>query len=302
VSNSFKQMVKEGTIKRADAMKVALADLHVEPGFNERTEGPELEASIDALAAYILGGGIVPPLEVRAREDGGVWIIDGHRRHRAYGKAVAAGAPIEWIEVRAFAGNDVDRVARIVSSNSGVPLTPLETSRVYRKLAAFGLGSVEIAAKVGKTRAHVDQLLLLASANSDVQTLIAAGTVSAAVAVEAVRKHGEQAGAYLAGQAGKAKAEGKGKVTAGTITGKALPRAVVTGLLAGVDAFTETLTVAAHQVLQTLNLSEPRTVEVDAGALLALLECQREVDEARETMSQKARDKAAKAAQLALPA
>lgn len=295
--SSFKRMVKDGTIKRADAMKVALSDLHVEPGFNERTEGAELEASIDVLAAFILQGGMVPPLEVRPREEGGVFIVDGHRRHRAYLKAVAAGAPIEWVEVRAFTGNDVDRVARIVSSNGGLSLSPLETARVYRKLAVFGLDPTAIADKVGRTRSHVDQMLLLAGANSDVHAMVKGGGVSASVAVDAVRKHGEKAGAFLGGQVDKAKAAGKGKVTAGTIEGKPLPRKVVDGLVSTVKAFTDALSHDARMTLQTLNLSESQTVEVDAVTLLQLLDCRQEIDTERGKQAVKAREKLTKAAQ-----
>lgn len=44
--SSIKQMVKDGTIKRADAHKILYADIHVEPGFNERTDGDALEAPL----------------------------------------------------------------------------------------------------------------------------------------------------------------------------------------------------------------------------------------------------------------
>ncbi|MCS7530757.1 hypothetical protein N0609_30970 [Pseudomonas aeruginosa] len=38
-AKSFKQMIKDGDLKRADAMKARLEDLHEEPGFNLRAEG-----------------------------------------------------------------------------------------------------------------------------------------------------------------------------------------------------------------------------------------------------------------------
>jgi ParB/RepB/Spo0J family partition protein len=299
---SFKQMVKDGTIRRADAMKMGLDDIHEEQGFNARAEGPELEASIDALAEYIQGGGAVPPLEVRPRADGGVWVVDGHRRRRAFIKARAAGADIGPIDVRPFVGNDADRVARIVSSNANLPLTPLETASVYKRLAAFNLAAQDIARKVGKTRAHVEQMLILANANTDVHAMVADGTVSAAVAVEVVRKHGEAAGTVLGVEAGKAKAAGKSRVTAGTIAGKSLPRKIVDGLVTTVDDFTSTLSMEAHQVLNSLNLSEPRTVSVDAAALLRLLDASGDVQNAKRKQEQKERDKAALAAQTELPA
>lgn len=42
---SFNSMIKDGDIKRADAMKVRKEDFHEEPGFNWRIEGEDLEAS-----------------------------------------------------------------------------------------------------------------------------------------------------------------------------------------------------------------------------------------------------------------
>lgn len=40
-AKSFKQMIKDGDLKRADAMKARLEDLHEEPGFNLRAEGED---------------------------------------------------------------------------------------------------------------------------------------------------------------------------------------------------------------------------------------------------------------------
>ena len=89
---TFKQKILAGEIKRADAMKVRYQDLHEEPGFNLRIEDADFDASIDALADHILAGGQYPALEVRPRAEGGVFIVDGHRRKRAIGRAIERGA------------------------------------------------------------------------------------------------------------------------------------------------------------------------------------------------------------------
>lgn len=224
---SFRQMIKDGEIKRADAMRVRLEDLHEEPGFNLRTEGEELEESIDALAEYLADGGQIPPLEVRPRTGGGVWIVDGHRRTRAYRKLESEGRLVRdpsgefWVPVTAFTGNDADRVARVITSQEGRKLEPLELAAGYKRLSAFGWAPDQIAKKVGKTRQHVDQMLLLADAPNMVHLLVADGAVSAAIAVEATRKHGDEAGDVLVAELDKAKAQGKDRVTAGTMRGQA---------------------------------------------------------------------------------
>lgn len=132
-AKSFKQMIKDGDLKRADAMKARLEDLHEEPGFNLRAEGEDLEQSIADLADYLHQGGIVPALEVRPREEGGMWVVDGHRRRRAYLKLDAEGRlPRDpngefWVPIVAFAGNDAERVLRVITSQEGRKLSLLSS-------------------------------------------------------------------------------------------------------------------------------------------------------------------------------
>lgn len=236
MAKSFKQMIKDGEVRRADAMKVQLEDLHEESGFNLRIEGEALEASIDALAEFIANGGQIPALEVRPRAEGGVWIVDGHRRRRALIKLDNAGrlprtpnkdnpSILEaWVAVTAFEGSDADRVARIISSQENEKLSPLELAEGYKRLKAFGWTVDQIAKKVGKTRQHVEQVVTVGNANTDVQSLVAAGQVSATTAAQVVRAHGDAAGNVLSAELEKAQAKGKTKVTAGTMRGPSVPR------------------------------------------------------------------------------
>ena len=221
MAKSFKQMIKDGEVRRADAMKVQLEDLHEEPGFNLRTEGEALEASINALAEFVAGGGQIPPLEVRPRAEGGVWLVDGHRRRRALLKLDAEGrlprTPNKdrpevleaWVPVIAFEGSDADRVAPIITSQENEKLSSLELAEGYKRLRAFGWSVEQIAAKVGKTRQHVEQVLTVGNANTDVQNLVAAGHVSATTAAQVVREHGDGAGKVLGAELKKAQASGK---------------------------------------------------------------------------------------------
>jgi len=39
-------------------------------------------------------------LEVVPRDEGGVWIVEGHRRHRCYVRCRNAGKPVEYIACR----------------------------------------------------------------------------------------------------------------------------------------------------------------------------------------------------------
>ncbi|MFK1372487.1 ParB/RepB/Spo0J family partition protein, partial [Pseudomonas aeruginosa] len=213
-AKSFKQMIKDGDLKRADAMKARLEDLHEEPGFNLRAEGEDLEQSIADLADYLHQGGIVPALEVRPREEGGMWVVDGHRRRRAYLKLDAEGRlPRDpngefWVPIVAFGGNDAERVLRVITSQEGRKLSPLELAHGYKRLIAFGWTVEQIAQKMGRTRQHVDQVLVVGNANTDVQQLISSGAVAATTAARIVRKHGEKAGQVLGQQLAKVIAAG----------------------------------------------------------------------------------------------
>ncbi|WP_054912601.1 ParB N-terminal domain-containing protein [Pseudomonas sp. NBRC 111127] len=283
MAKSFKQMIKDGEVRRADAMKVQLEDLHEEPGFNLRTEGEALEASINSLAEFVAAGGQIPPLEVRPRAEGGVWLVDGHRRRRALLKLDAEGrlprTPSKerpevleaWVPVIAFEGSDADRVARIITSQENEKLSPLELAEGYKRLRAFGWSVEQIAAKVGKTRQHVEQVLTVGNANTDVQNLVAAGHVSATTAAQVVREHGDGAGKVLGAELEKAQANGKKRVTAGSMKGPSIPRprleAVHTAsrnLIASLDSIDEdsrSLTIPAALVLQlreALDGAKPR--------------------------------------------
>lgn len=210
---SFKSMIASGEVKRADAMKVRFSDLHLEPDFNVRLEGQALEDHIEGIKQFILDGGVLPPIEVRPREEGGVWVVDGHCRTNGYQRAIDAGAPIEWVEVRAFTGNDVDRVARMVTSNEGLKLSPLETSLIYKRLRGMGLEVQEIAKRVNRTPQHVAQILVLADANHDVQQAVVDGVVSASTAIELTKEHGENTGEVVKKLVVKAAGKGRTRVT-----------------------------------------------------------------------------------------
>ena len=220
MANSIRKMLADGSAKRADAIQVRFEDIHVEPDFNLRDKDEEYEAYVESLATYIKNGGRYAPLEIRLRDEGGVFIVDGHSRHDAIGRALASGAPLRnpkdgqaWIHVIPFEGNDAERTMRIITSNKKNPLKPLKVAEGYKRLLAFGWTIADIAKHDVKSQEHVRQMLTLGKANSDVQQMIKSGEATTAVAVQAVRKHGDKAGKVLAEGLEKAKKAGKKKVT-----------------------------------------------------------------------------------------
>lgn len=304
---SFKTMILDKTIKRADAMKIEYHRIHVVPDFNLRELDEQYEAEIADLLVHILAGGLLPPLEVVAMADGsGVEIVDGHRRYDAMGRAIAQGFPIQWVSIVAFQGNKIDRMARVHTSNKNSQLRPMEAARGFKRFRGAGLDSAEIAAVVQCSRTHVENYLVLADAERDVQDLVRSCKVSAEVAIEAVRKLGASAGDFLTGKVDQAKAAGKTKVTASTIHGRALPRKVVSPLISGVDTFMKGL--APFQRATLLDIQEGRvaseTITVPAAALLDLFQAHGAVETARAKQAEKQRrqaDATAAAGQAEIP-
>ncbi|HBM3281968.1 MULTISPECIES: ParB/RepB/Spo0J family partition protein [Klebsiella] len=240
MANSFKKMIKGGIIKRSDTgMFISIDDIHVRPNFNRREDNERTRNADDDTFAFMMAGGVVPALEVIPRDEGGVWIVEGHRRQRCFLRCREAGKPVDRIHIVPFTGNDVQRIARIMTSNNQLPLTTIEQAAVVRDLAAFNLTTAEIAKLVHKAIPTVENLLTLSVANHDVQEAVKSGEVSIAVAVDRVKEHGEKAGEVLEKDKAKAAAIGKKKVTrsviAPEISVKKARRLVELITLAGID-------------------------------------------------------------------
>lgn len=218
-ANSFKLMTRSGVIKRTDTgMFISLDDIHVRDGFNKREDDERTRQADDDLFNYLMNGGSVPPLEVIARDEGGVWVFEGHRRRRCYARCRDAGKPVDRIHIMPFNGNDVQRLARIMTSNNQLPLSDIEQAAVIQELNnAFNQTTSEIAKLVNKSVATVEKLLTLSTANYDVQQEVKSGAVSVDVAVDRVKEFGEKAGEVLQHDKAVAAAQGKTKVTRSSI-------------------------------------------------------------------------------------
>ena len=218
MANSFKQMTRDGTIKRTDTgMFISLDDIHVREGFNIREDDERTRLANDDLFDYLMNGGVVPPIEVVPRDEGGVYIVEGHRRHLAYQRCRDAGKPVNRIHIMPFYGNDLKQKARIFTSASQLSLSPIDQINGIRDFAPFNLTPAEIAKEIHKSVAWVEKLIALSNANHDVQKAVKAGEVSVDVAIDRVKEFGEKAGEVLQKDKASAAAKGKKKVTLSVI-------------------------------------------------------------------------------------
>jgi len=206
----YKAKEKNGTATTVKkTFLVPLAELYVEPGYNVREIDQEHVAEFrDAFIA----GEFVPPLAVQVTEQG-IKIIDGH--HRYYGAKMASdeGHEIPRLECKDFAGSEADRIAFMVTSSQGKALSPLERAAAYQRLLNQGWTPAEIAKKVKRSAADVDQHLQLLECGDGLIAMVKAGEVAPTTAVALSREHGPKAEAVAQVQMEKAKAAGKTKLT-----------------------------------------------------------------------------------------
>lgn len=296
---SYRGLIDAKIIKRTDTgMAVLPTHIRIRDGFNLRdVSGDDYEADIQSLMAHIKRGGKYPALEVVLSDGGqGVDVVDGHRRLTAIHRLIEQGDPIEYVRIEPFIGNDIDQLQRIMTSNEGRKLTPLEIAEGYRRLAAYGLTPDDIARRIGKTRQHVDQMLILATAPHEVQQMVKVGDVSATEAINVTRTHGTRAVDKL--QAARAKAGGK--VTAKALREWTPKYDVVRPVLRGVEELIDCLDTTTRALLVTVDQHPSKhqmMVSVPASVLATIVNATGELEDARAAAAEKQRAKAAQASQ-----
>lgn len=187
-----------------------------EPGWNVREPTKELTDHIQSLAHSICEIGVQEPLTVIMRDDIPI-VRNGHCRLMAVRMAIAEGADIKSVPVRVEDrySSDADQTLLMVIRNNGKALTPLETSKVFKKLEFFGWTPTDIAKKTGYSLSYVCNLLNFSAMPSEIHQMVRDGAVSATLASETVRRKGTAEGTKTLKEA-KEKKEGR-------ITKKDLP-------------------------------------------------------------------------------
>lgn len=210
LSRHYKQKDKNGTETTVNkAYIVPVSELYVEPGFNVREIDREHVAEFrDAFIA----GEYIPPLAVQVTERG-IKIIDGHHRYYGALAATESGHPILRIECKDFVGSDADRIAFMVTSSQGKPLSAIERWMAYRRLINQGWTNAEIAKKVKRSPADVDLHLQLTECDERIIDMVKSGQIAATTAVAMSKEHGHEAARIAGEKLKKAKSEGREKIT-----------------------------------------------------------------------------------------
>ncbi len=157
---------------------IPVEQIHLDPGQPRRGVTAEKVAE---LAGSIRHVGVQVPLILRwdkpARpgDSPGVLLVAGERRLRA---AKAAGLATVPAIVRELSDQEA-RTVQLVENLQREDLTPLEEARGYRDLLELGLSQREVGERVGRTQAHVSNLVRLLDLPSKAQEAVAAGKLTA---------------------------------------------------------------------------------------------------------------------------
>jgi ParB family transcriptional regulator, chromosome partitioning protein len=134
------------------------------------------EETLSELAASIAEMGVLQPILVRPRQDGGFELIAGERRWRAAQRAGLTTIPS--VIRRTDDAGSVEQA--LVENLHRQDLTPLEEAAAYQQLIDdFGLTHEQISARVGKSRSAITNSLRLLGLPPAVQRLLADGQLSA---------------------------------------------------------------------------------------------------------------------------
>jgi len=130
---------------------------------------------LDELAASIATKGLIQPVIVRPLGDGRYELIAGERRWRAAGLAGLAKIPAVIRTAESAEAMELSLIENIQRED----LNPIETARAYQNIAdTLDFTHEEIAARVGKDRTSVTNLIRLLILPEEIQGDLASGALS----------------------------------------------------------------------------------------------------------------------------
>lgn len=199
--------------KRTDMFIIDPRLVRFDPINNPRTDYGDMESFENHIREN--GTQQLPPIKVRRSKDENgqeiFLLVHGYRRMTAITTLLAEG--IDIARVNAITVNrsytEEDELFDHLFQNSGKPMLPHEEANVFKKLTDRGYTQAEIAKKIGKTPAHISNMLKVASCTKKVQIALSEGHISTTTVLKILQKHGDNAEEVILGAVNNAKALGK---------------------------------------------------------------------------------------------
>jgi ParB family transcriptional regulator, chromosome partitioning protein len=161
-----------GEIGQPELLHLPVETIHPNPRQPRRRFEPE---AAEGLAASIRLQGVLQPIIVRRRLDGGFELIAGERRWRA---AQAAGMPTLPALVREVEDRD-SLLLGLVENVAREQLSPVEEARAYASLVdEFELSLGDVAERVGRSKSGVSNRLRLLELPEEVLWMLARGDLT----------------------------------------------------------------------------------------------------------------------------
>jgi ParB family chromosome partitioning protein len=161
-----------GGAGEAELLHLPVETVHANPRQPRRRFEPE---ATSGLAASIRHQGVLQPVVVRPRADGGYELIAGERRWRA---AREAGVPTIPAVVRDADDRD-SLLIGLVENVARENLSPVEEARAYASLIdEFELSLGEVAERVGRSKPSVSNRVRLLELPEDVLWMLARGDLT----------------------------------------------------------------------------------------------------------------------------
>lgn len=209
---SVKEILRSAGGSVAEKLLIPPGLIDVEPGFNVRLPGPELDEHIETLAGLIEQNGFDPTQPISVSRQGDRFVVrSGHCRLAAVRNLLDRGAQIITIPalLEPQGTNDADRAYQIGTQNGQKPLADLEYGALVKRLRGYGQTDEQILTGFGKKRAWLSRILDLAAASPDIHQAVARNEISPSEAVKVVRANGSEAGTIIREATEHARAEGR---------------------------------------------------------------------------------------------
>jgi ParB family chromosome partitioning protein len=170
LGRGFEVLISPATA--SELAQIPVADIHPNPKQPRRHFDGE---AVSGLAESIRNQGLIQPVVVRPRLEGGYELIAGERRWRASREAGVTTVPAVVREA-----DDRDTLLLgLVENVAREDLSPIEEGRGYAVLIdEFGLSLGEVAERVGKSKPTVSNRIRLLELPDDVLELLASGELS----------------------------------------------------------------------------------------------------------------------------
>lgn len=218
---------------KGEAIMVSLDDLRILPGFNPRIRNHARNLHIRDIAESIKAHGFYAdkPLAGIAGFEGKrhvIYLTDGDCRYNACQLAISEGALLEFVPLvlKDRTTTMEDLTIALVRSNGGLRFSTMELAIAAKRLFKFNKSIPKIAADLGFTPEYVSQLLTIAGAPHLIREMIESGEVPAAVAIQTLRAHGDDAVVVLQRAVVAAKASGRTGITRKHLPDQILKKAI----------------------------------------------------------------------------